>query len=133
MKIKTKDEIVRTVLKKMDERSLVGQKKYGATMMGEIKNEVKDLRRFLVDVQEELMDALLYIESAKFCLQEEIEECYINDKFENVDLGVMYDEKAEERMEIIGRNGNTGEHYWTEDATTDQLTYISNKLSDYPG
>ena len=30
-------------------------------MMGEIKNEVKDLDRFLVDVQEELMDALYYI------------------------------------------------------------------------
>ena len=66
MQIKTKDEIVRRVLAKMDERSLVGQKKYGATMMGEIKNQVKDLDRFLVDVQEELMDALLYIEAARY-------------------------------------------------------------------
>ena len=33
MKIKTKDAIVQAVLKKMDERSLIGQKKYGATMM----------------------------------------------------------------------------------------------------
>ena len=63
MKIKTKDEIVRAVLAKMDERSLIGQKKYGATMMEEIKGEKKDLNRFLVDVQEELMDALLYIEA----------------------------------------------------------------------
>ena len=31
--IETKDEIVLSVLKKMDQRSLVGQKKYGATMM----------------------------------------------------------------------------------------------------
>ena len=31
MNIKTKDEIVLKVLKKMDQRSLVGQKKYGAT------------------------------------------------------------------------------------------------------
>ena len=61
MQIKTKDEVVRRVLAKMDQRSLIGQEKYGATMMGEIKNEVKDLDRFLVDVQEELMDALLYI------------------------------------------------------------------------
>ena len=51
MQIKTKDEVVRRVLAKMDQRSLVGQEKYGATMMGEIKNEVKDLDRFLVDVQ----------------------------------------------------------------------------------
>ena len=74
MKIKTKDEIVQSVLRKMDERSLVGQKKYGATMMEEIIGQKKDLNRFLNDVQEEIMDALLYIEAAKRCLQDEIEE-----------------------------------------------------------
>ena len=74
MKIKTKDKIVQQVLKKMDERSLIGQKKYGATMMQEIEGQEKDLNRFLIDVQEELMDALLYIEAAKRCLQDEIEE-----------------------------------------------------------
>jgi|TARA_B100001559_G_C16497010_1_gene621352 patatin-like phospholipase/acyl hydrolase len=74
MKIKTTDQIVQAVLKKMDERSLVGQKKYGATMMEEIIGQKKDLNRFLNDVQEEIMDALLYIEAAKRCLQDEIEE-----------------------------------------------------------
>ena len=54
---KTKDEIVLAVLKKMDQRSMIGQKKYGATMMQEIEGQEKDLNRFLVDVQEELMDA----------------------------------------------------------------------------
>ena len=74
MKIKTEDKIVQAVLRKMDQRSLIGQKKYGATMMQEIEGQEKDLSRFLVDVQEELMDALLYIEAAKRCLQDEIEE-----------------------------------------------------------
>ena len=78
MKIRTKDAIVQAVLRKMDERSLVGQKKYGATMMQEIEGQEKDLNRFLVDVQEELMDALLYIEAAKRCLSDEIEEAMIN-------------------------------------------------------
>ena len=77
MQIETKDEIVQTVLKKMDQRSLIGQKKYGATMMEEIKGEYKDLNRFIIDVQEELMDALLYLEAAKRCLQDEIEEAMI--------------------------------------------------------
>ena len=93
MKIKTKDAIVQAVLKKMDERSLIGQKKYGATMMQEIEGQEKDLNRFLVDVQEELMDALLYIEAAKRCLTDEIEEAMIN------------------RINIIGQNGNDGLHY----------------------
>ena len=74
MKIRTKDKIVQAVLAKMDERSLIGQKKYGATMMEEIEGEEKDLDRFLVDVQEELMDALLYIEAARRCLTDEVEE-----------------------------------------------------------
>jgi len=77
MKIKTEDKIVQAVLRKMDERSLIGQKKYGATMMQEIEGQKKDLNRFLVDVQEELMDALLYIEAAKRCLTDEIEEAMI--------------------------------------------------------
>jgi len=93
MKIDTKDEIVLAVLKKMDQRSIIGQKKYGATMMQEIEGQEKDLNRFLVDVQEELMDALLYIEAAKRCLSDEIEQVMIN------------------RNNIIGQNGNDGLHY----------------------
>ena len=93
MKIETKDEIVLAVLHKMDNRSLVGQEKYGATMMQEIVGQEKDLNRFLIDVQEELMDALLYIEAAKRCLSDEIEQAMVN------------------RINIIGQNGNDGLHY----------------------
>ena len=93
MKINTKDEIVLSVLKKMDQRSIIGQEKYGATMMQEIEGQEKDLNRFLVDVQEELMDALLYIEAAKRCLSDEIEEAMIN------------------RINVVGQNGNDGLHY----------------------
>ena len=95
--VKTNDEIVQRVIEKIDQRSLIGQKKYGATMMGEIKNEVKDLDRFLVDVQEEIMDALLYIQAARVCLQDELEEVMLN------------------RMNIIGQNGNDGLHYEEQD------------------
>ena len=77
MQIKTSDKIVQAVLRKMDERSLVGQKKYGQTMMNEIDTGKKDLHMFLTDVQEEIMDALLYIEAAKRCLQDEIEDAML--------------------------------------------------------
>ena len=83
MRIKTEEKIVQAVLAKMDERSLIGQKKYGATMMQEIKHQEKDLNRFLVDVQEELMDALLYIEAAKRCLNDEIEEAMLKRVYED--------------------------------------------------
>ena len=70
MQIKTKDKIVQAVLRKMDNRSIVGQKKYGQTMQNEIETGKKNLYNFLVDVQEEIMDALLYIEAAKKCIEE---------------------------------------------------------------
>ncbi len=81
----------------MDERSIIGQEKYGATMLEEIEGQVKDLDRFLVDVQEEIMDALLYIEAARRCLTDEIEEAMLR------------------RMDIIGQNGNDGLHYDTQE------------------
>jgi hypothetical protein len=92
MQIETKDEIVLSVLKKMDQRSIIGQEKYGATMMEEIVGQKKDLNRFLIDVQEELMDALLYIESAKRCLSDEIEEAMyaktktLNENINNINV-----------------------------------------------
>jgi hypothetical protein len=66
-------------------------------MMEEIEGQVKDLDRFLVDVQEELMDALLYIEAARRCLTDEIEEAMLR------------------RIDIIGQNGNEGLHYDTQE------------------
>ena len=92
-KIKTEDRIVQEVIKKIDKRSLVGQAKYGAMMMEEVQGKDKDLNDFLTDVQEEIMDALLYIEAAKRCLQDEVEDCMLK------------------RMDIIGQNGNDGLHY----------------------
>ena len=68
MKINTKDDIVRAVLSKMDERSMIGQKKYGQTMEDEVYLNLKNLNDFLTDTQEELMDALLYIEASKRCI-----------------------------------------------------------------
>ncbi len=111
MKIDTKDEIVLAVLKKMDQRSLVGQEKYGATMMEEIVGQEKDLNRFLIDVQEELMDALLYIEAAKRCLSDEIEEAMIKRSEHVKPCNAHAFEEDEERMKVVAQNGNTGEHY----------------------
>lgn len=68
MNIKTKDKIVRKVIQKIDNRSLVGQKKYGNTMEREIEDEIKNVLDFINDVQEEIMDALLYLESVKTLL-----------------------------------------------------------------
>ena len=76
--VKTDDRIVQQVIEKIDQRSLVGQAKYGAMMMEEVEGKDKDLNDFLIDVQEEIMDALLYIQAARACLRDEVEECMLN-------------------------------------------------------
>ena len=90
--VKTDDRIVQKVIEKIDQRSLFGQAKYGAMMMEEVEGKDKDLNDFLIDVQEEIMDALLYIQAARACLRDEVEECMINrqkrfnDNISNIDV-----------------------------------------------
>ena len=76
--VKTDDRIVQKVIEKIDQRSLIGQAKYGAMMMEEVEGKDKDLNDFLIDVQEEIMDALLYIQAARACLRDEVEEAMLN-------------------------------------------------------
>lgn len=64
-KIKFRDPVVEKVVDKFVSRSDVGFKKYGQTLDNERKTGVKDLAAYLNDVQEELMDAILYIQAAR--------------------------------------------------------------------
>ena len=63
--IKFRDPVVETVVDKFVSRSDVGFKKYGRTLDTERKTNVKDLAGYLNDIQEELMDAILYIQAAR--------------------------------------------------------------------
>lgn len=65
-----RDPVVHRVVKSFIKRSDVGFEKYGSTLHDERTNKLKDLAGYLNDVQEELMDAILYIQSAR----DEIEE-----------------------------------------------------------
>ena len=82
MKLQTKDKIVHSVIREFDKRSAVGYAKYGQSMHDEQTSGKKDLKKYLQDVKEELMDAILYIQAAQNSLRDEIEECYINDQKE---------------------------------------------------
>ena len=61
-KIKFRDPVVRNVVNKFVQRSDVGFEKYGRTLDTERKTGMKDLVGYLNDIQEELMDAVLYIQ-----------------------------------------------------------------------
>jgi hypothetical protein len=60
-----KDPVVANVCDKFVERSDLGFKKYGRTLHDERTGGHKDLAGYLNDVQEELMDAILYIQAAR--------------------------------------------------------------------
>ena len=70
--IKFRDPVVERVVDKFVSRSDIGYKKYGTTLHEERTTKLKGLLKYLQDIQEELMDAVLYIQTAR----EEIEENY---------------------------------------------------------
>jgi len=75
-----RDPVVRNVVDKFVSRSDVGYNKYGSTLDDERRLKMKGLQKYLNDIQEELMDAVLYIQTAREELQDMSEESMI-DKF----------------------------------------------------
>ena len=63
--IKFRDPVVENVVDKFVSRSDVGFNKYGRTLDIERRGKHKDLAGYLNDIQEELMDAILYIQAAR--------------------------------------------------------------------
>ena len=72
--IKFRDPVVERVVDKFVSRSDVGFDKYGTTLEDERRIKMKGLQKYLNDVQEELMDAVLYIQAARDELQDLSEE-----------------------------------------------------------
>ena len=75
--IEFRDPVVRNVVNKFVQRSDVGFEKYGQTLHSERTTKMKNLVGYLNDVQEELMDAVLYIQAAREELQDLSEEALI--------------------------------------------------------
>lgn len=109
-----KDKIVKQVVDKFNQRSKVGIKKYGTTL------EENNTDNFLVHLQEELMDAILYTQKIISQKNEDIEKA--KDKLievlycQVVDLSMMSkielgDDVIKEikRLKKIIKNGEYGD------------------------
>ena len=79
-----RDPVVRKVCDKFIDRSNIGYEKYGDTLDDERRLRMKGLQKYLNDIQEELMDAVLYTQAAIDELQDLNEESLI-DKFNEDD------------------------------------------------
>ena len=75
-----RDPVVKNVVDKFIKRSDIGYEKYNNTLDDERRFKIKNLQGYLNDIQEELMDAVLYIQAAREELQDLSEEALI-DKF----------------------------------------------------
>tara|TARA_B100001250_G_scaffold409177_1_gene432995 strand:- start:656 stop:991 length:336 start_codon:yes stop_codon:yes gene_type:complete len=75
-----RDPVVKNVVDKFVKRSDVGYAKYGSSLDDERRLKMKGLTKYLNDIQEELMDAVLYIQAAREELRDLSEEAMI-DKF----------------------------------------------------
>ena len=69
-----RDPVVKRVIDKFKERSDEGFLKYGTTLHEERTTKMKGLMKYLVDIQEELMDAILYIQTAQEELKDVLDE-----------------------------------------------------------
>ena len=69
-----RDPVVKRVVEKFRTRSDVGFEKYGTTLDQERTTKKKGLMKYLIDIQEELMDAILYIQTAQEELKEFLDE-----------------------------------------------------------
>ena len=74
---KFRDPVVYRVCEEFVERSNIGYQKYGQTLHSERTSGIKDLAAYLNDIQEELMDAILYIQTAREELRDLSEEALI--------------------------------------------------------
>ena len=73
-----RDPVVKNVVDKFVQRSDVGYEKYNNTLDGERRLKMKHLQGYLNDIQEELMDAILYIQTAREELRDLSEEALID-------------------------------------------------------
>ena len=72
--IEFRDPVVKRVVEKFKIRSDAGYAKYGTTLDEERTTKMKGLMKYLIDIQEELMDAILYIQTAQEELKEFLDE-----------------------------------------------------------
>ena len=92
-----RDPVVKHVVDKFVSRSDVGFEKYGSTLDDERRLKMKGLTKYLNDVQEELMDAVLYIQAAREELQDLSEESLVRRFIDN-----EYAEDDDQPMQMNG-------------------------------
>ena len=72
--LEVRDPVVERVVKKFVSRSDVGYKKYGVTL----EEDMSNLFEWTNHLQEELMDAVLYLQKLRETMTEELQQALLN-------------------------------------------------------
>ena len=125
-------KIYKRVIDTLREREATGIKKYQTTMD---RNDLS-LGEWLNHLQEELMDATIYLEKLKQEVEYQEYElrspCSAHDAESSINIErerQNQEEERERRMNIIGQNGNDGLHYGMEEDGTGYVDYPDNTIS----
>ena len=118
-----RDPVVSRVVNQFVERSNTGYEKYGQTLDAERRQGVKDLGGYLQDVQEELMDAILYIQAAKEELMD-TPPCKCNVKDAKVASAIKWKEERKAKKETLQQHPLTpNECFYGCDSAKNGLPY----------
>jgi regulator of replication initiation timing len=108
--IKFRDPVVQCVVNKFVDRSDVGYAKYGKTL----RDDQSDIFTWLNHLQEELMDATLYLQRLKEEISTLREEKALLNELNDIDVVDAFDvpyKKKKKKKKKEGHIVNRGDHY----------------------
>jgi hypothetical protein len=106
--IEFRDPVVQSVVNKFVDRSDVGFAKYGKTL----RDDSSDVFAWLNHLQEELMDATLYLQRLKEEITNLREEKALLRELNDIDVIDAFEVKVKKKKKLLKQNYGLGRDYW---------------------
>jgi len=99
--------------------------------MNEINEQLKGINELITRIDAKILDITTKLDAVIAALHEYDDENNLHCEYSGLPSVKMYDEEvANERMDVIGQNGNTGEHYENEIINKPANTNVDKKKRD---
>jgi hypothetical protein len=106
--IEFRDPVVQSVVNKFVDRSDIGFAKYGKTL----RDDNSDVFEWLNHLQEELMDATLYLQRLKEEITNLREEKALLRELNDIDVIDAFEVKVKKKKKYLKQNHGLGRDYW---------------------
>ena len=99
--------------------------------MNEINEQLKGISELVTRIDAKVLDITIKLDELIAALHEYDDDQIQHCEYSGLPSVKMYDEEAaNERMDVIGQNGNTGEHYENEIINNPATTNVDKKKRD---